>query len=291
MVKMQAAGAGALLYSAGVFFFSVNDALGKWLVVDYGPAQIMAIRTLGVVPILAVVVLRGNIRLLPHDQWGLHLLRIVSSAGDTFAFYFACRTMPLADVMTFYLAAPLIVVAVSALALGEQVDRRRWAAVSIGFVGVVVALRPTSAAFSASALIALGGATMFAITMATTRKLRDTHWLSLVMIQFIGSGVVGGALATASWVATSTTDMALMVLLGLVSMACFAGITRALALAPASLLAPLQYASIAWAALLGWIVWGDVPSLTTLAGVAIIVASGLFLVGSTAAAAERECAT
>ena len=287
MVKMKPAGAGILLYSAGIFFFAVSDAVGKWLVVDYGPAQIMALRTLGVLPILAGVVLRGGITILPRRRWGLQLLRVVVASIDTFAFYCACRALPLVDVMTYYLAAPLFVVALSALALGEYVDARRWAAVSVGFVGVVIALRPSSAAISWSALIALGGSAMFAANMTMTRRLRDMHWLSLVLIQLIGSGIVGGTVAVASWVPTSPAVILSMALLGLMSMACFGAITRALALAPASLLAPLQYASIVWAALIGWLVWGDVPSATTLAGIAIIVGSGLFVIGSATLRVER----
>ena len=111
MVKMKPAGAGILLYSAGIFFFAVSDAVGKWLVVDYGPAQIMALRTLGVLPILAGVVLRGGITILPRRRWGLQLLRVVVASIDTFAFYYACRALPLVDVMTYYLAAPLFVAA------------------------------------------------------------------------------------------------------------------------------------------------------------------------------------
>src|SRR5208283_6133443 len=93
----------------------------------------------------------------------LQLLRVVCMAADTFSFYWATRYMPLADVMTFYMASPLIVTALSAPLLGETVERFRWIAVLIGFIGVVVALRPTPQLFSSASPLALFGATMFAL--------------------------------------------------------------------------------------------------------------------------------
>src|SRR5208283_2951198 len=104
----------------------------------------------------------------------LQLLRVVCMAADTFAFYLATRTMPLADVMTFYMATPLIVTALSAPLLGEKVERFRWIAVAIGFVGVVIALRPSPQMFSWAAPLALFGATTFALSQTITRQLRRT---------------------------------------------------------------------------------------------------------------------
>ncbi len=85
----------------------------------------------------------------------LQVVRVLAMAGDTFAFYWATRSMPLADVMTFYMAAPLIMTALSAPLLGEKVERFRWIAVTIGFVGVLIALRPTPQLFSSASPIAL----------------------------------------------------------------------------------------------------------------------------------------
>ena len=142
-------------------------------------------------------------------------------------------------------------------------------------MGVVVALHPTAAAFTPEALVALGGTIMFGSTIVITRKLRDTHWLPLVGYQFLGSGLIGGLVAAATWVTPGPRDFGLLLLIGAVSVASFLAITKALSITAASVLAPLQYASIVWAALFGWLVWRDVPSAATLAGVAIIAASGL----------------
>ena len=142
-----------------------------------------------------------------------------------------------------------------------------------------------AAALSPSALLALAGSFLFALTITVTRKLRSTDWLTLTAYQVIGTGVVGGLTLLIEWTTPNGTDLALMFAVGIASMLCFMAITKALSLAPASLLAPFQYASIAWAALMGWAVWGDVPGASTLAGVAVIIVSGLFALGSGRAAA------
>jgi S-adenosylmethionine uptake transporter len=269
--------AGILLFLTGVFLFAVNDALGKWLVADYSVAQLMLLRTTGAGAILILMISKTRPSLRLKGQWGLHLLRIACMTGDTFAFYFATRDLPLADVMTFYMAAPLIITALSVPFLGERVGLHRWSAIVVGFVGVLVALQPTEAAFSASSLIALCGATMFAFAITITRKLRDTHWLPLVAWQFAGAGLVGAMLTPFGWVTPGALDLALMFLVGIVAMVCFICITKALALAQASVLAPFQYTSIVWAALLGWVVWGDKPTPPIAIGNAIIIASGLYV--------------
>jgi S-adenosylmethionine uptake transporter len=116
---------------------------------------------------------------------------------------------------------------------------------------------------------------MFALSIVITRQLRQTHWMALVAYQTAGSGLIGGVLCTVGWVTPGLGDIGLMFTVGIVSMGCFMCITKALAMAPASLLAPLQYSSIVWAVLLGWLIWGDTPTPTIMLGIFIIVGSGL----------------
>jgi len=271
------AGLGVVLYLVGVGLFSVNDALGKWLVADYGVGQLMMLRSIGAAVVLAPIVVALRVNLIDARQAPLQVLRIVCSAVDTFSFYYATRFMPLADVMTFYMATPLIVTALSAPLLGEKVERFRWIAVVIGFGGVVIALKPSPQMFSWAAPLALFGATMFALSQTITRQLRRTHWMPLVLWQFVGSGVIGAATVPWAWTTPSPFDVGLMFLVGVVSMTCFIFITRALALARVAVLAPLQYSAILWAAIMGWLVWRDAPTLPIIVGNAVIIASGLFV--------------
>jgi S-adenosylmethionine uptake transporter len=271
------AGLGVVLYLAGVGLFAVNDALGKWLVADYGVGQLMMLRSIGAGVVLAPMILKLRINVIDPRQPGLQVVRVLCAAVDTFAFYYATRTMPLADVMTFYMATPLIVTALSAPLLGEKVERFRWIAVLIGFVGVLIALRPSPQMFSRAAPIALFGATTFALSQTITRELRGIHWLPLVFWQFVGGGLIGAATVPWAWTTPNLFDLGLMFLVGAVSMTCFIFIVRALALARAAVLAPLQYSAILWAAIMGWLVWRDAPTLPIIVGNAIIIGSGLYV--------------
>jgi S-adenosylmethionine uptake transporter len=270
-------GLGVGLYLAGVFLFALNDALGKWLVKDYGVGEFMMLRAIGSACVLGPMMAALRPSLVEVERPWLQALRVVCMAGDTFAFYWATRYMPLADVMTFYMAAPLIVTALSAPLLQEKVEPFRWIAVSAGFVGVVIALRPTPQVFSWASLLALFGAVMFALGQTFTRNLRRAHWLQLTVWQFAGGGLIGAATTPFAWASPGAFDLILMALVGIVSMFCFVLITRALALARAAVLAPLQYSAILWATLMGWIVWRDVPSVPIIVGNAVIIASGLYV--------------
>ena len=276
-LRSGTAGLGVGLYLLGVGFFAINDALGKWLVKDYGVGQLMMLRSIGAVIVLAPMILSLRVNVIDPRQAPLQGLRILVAAVDTFAFHYATRFMPLADVMTFYMATPLIVTALSAPLLGEKVERFRWIAVLVGFVGVVIALRPSPQMFSWAAPLALFGAVMFALSQTITRELRGVHWLPLVLWQFVGSGLIGAATVPFAWTAPTAFDVGLMALVGVVSMLCFICIVRALSLARAAVLAPLQYSAILWAAIMGWLVWRDAPTPTIVVGNAIIIGSGLFV--------------
>jgi S-adenosylmethionine uptake transporter len=268
---------GIFFYLAGVFCFAANDALAKFMVSDYSVAEILLVRSIGGLAMLLPVAWSLRVSLRLHGHWGWHLLRVAAQLGDSYCFYLATWTLPLADVMTFYMAAPIIVTAISGLLMGERVGPYRWGAVIVGFVGVLVALAPTSASFSSGSLIALCGSTMFAVSLVVTRKQRDTHPLILVASQFASSGLVAAALAPLAWVTPGVVDLGLLLLLGVGAAACFLMITRALGLAPASLLAPFQYSAILWAGIFGWIIWQDAPTPRIILGNAILIGSGLFV--------------
>ncbi|MDQ7250873.1 DMT family transporter [Dongia sedimenti] len=272
---------GILCYLIGVAFFALNDALGKHLVGDHSVAQLLFVRGIGAVAVLVPIMLATRIRFRMSGPWWLHAARILLQTADSYCFYFATWHLPLVDVMTFYMSAPIIVTAISGLFLRERVGPYRWSAVIVGFIGVVIALAPGSEPVSGDAMlgsvIALLGASSFAVSLTMTRRLRDNNPFSLVVSQFVVGGIVGAALCPLGWVAPNVTDFGLMLVLGIVAAGCFLLIARALALAPASLLAPFQYSAIFWAALFGWIWWQHEPTLRIVIGNAILIASGLFV--------------
>jgi drug/metabolite transporter (DMT)-like permease len=274
----RSATAGILLMLGGIFLFSVNDALGKWLVATYTVWQVLLIRSAAALVVLAPFIWREGIapfRQAPKPA--LQIVRVIFSTLEVAGFYWAVKYLSLADVMTFYLAAPIYVTAVSALFLREQVGWRRWSAVLIGFVGVIIALRPTSASWSAPALIALAGSFSFSFLMIVTRHLRGTSDTVLVTGQTVAALIFGAAFAPFHWVALTWRDGALLALLGVVAMIAHVCVNRSLKLAPASVVVPYQYTLIVWAIVFGFFVFGDVPEIAMLAGAAVIVGAGIYI--------------
>ena len=176
--------------------------------------------------------------------------------------------------MTYYLAGPIFVTAIAGTVLREPVGWRRWSAVLIGFIGVIVALRPGTATLGRPALI---GSFTFSLSIIATRSLRDTCDVVLVTTQTVGALVFDTVAAPLAWVAQSLRDGVLLALLGIVAMVAHVCVNRSLIVAPASTVVPYQYPTIAWAILFGYLVFGDVPDAGMLAGAAIIVAAGMFI--------------
>ncbi|BCH25010.1 DMT transporter permease [Mesorhizobium sp. L-8-3] len=270
--------AGILLMLLGDFLFALNDAMGKWLVASFSVGQVLLIRSIGAFIVLCPMIARqSGSALFKVERPGLQLLRVVAATADTGLFYTAVAYLPLADVMTFYMAGPIYVAAISHLFLGEKVGWRRWVAILAGFGGVVIALRPSSASLSLASLFALVGSLCFALSLVMNRVLRATSDTTLVTWQTLGALVAGLAFTIGSWRTPTALDLFAMLLLGIVSCAAHLMITRALKLAPASTLAPLQYSLLLWAAVFGLIFFGDVPDTQILIGSGVIVFAGLFI--------------
>lgn len=270
--------AGILIMLAGDFLFALNDAMGKWLVASFSVGQVVLVRSIGAFLVLGPMMIKqGADKLFRTERPWLQFWRVAAATIDTACFYAAVVYLPLADVMSFYMAGPIYVAALSHFLLGEKVGWRRWTAILIGFCGVLVMLKPSSSAFSLSSLYALAGSVAFAFAIILSRRLRGTTDTTLVTWQTIGTMLVGGALAIGNWHTPSALDTAAMLLLGIVSCIAHLLITRALKLAPASTLAPLHYTLLLWAVILGFIFFGDVPGLRVLTGAGIVVLAGMFI--------------
>jgi drug/metabolite transporter (DMT)-like permease len=274
--RTAVAGIGLML--AGIGLFSINDALGKWLLATYSVGELLLIRSVAAMILLAPFVRRAGIAAITGaPRPGLQIVRVVLSTLEVAMFFWAVSYLPLADTVTFYLAGPVYVTALSVILLGETVGWQRWAAVLVGFAGVVLALRPTAASLTLPALIALTGSVFFAFLMIATRFLRETPNTVLVGGQIAGTLVFGAVVAPFGWVTPSPRDFALMALFGVLSIMALACVNRSLKLAAASVVVPYQYTIIVWAIVLGYAVFGDVPDPLTLAGAAVIIAAGLYI--------------
>ncbi len=274
----EAIGLGIMMMLLGDFLFSANDVMGKWLVATYTVGQVLLIRSAAAMIVMAPMVWRAGWRsLVEVEKPKTQIARVLLSIVELMGFYAAVIYLPIADVMTFYLAGPIWVAALSPFMLGEKVGWRRWTAIGVGFVGVVIALNPSAQTLSAPALISIAGSVAFALMVVMSRQLRGTPDLTLVFWQTAGALVAGMVIAPFGWVPPTPRDWVLLCALGVIAMAAHFAINRSLKLAPAAVVAPFQYTLLLWAVLFGWFVFGDVPKTSMLIGAVIIVGAGLFI--------------
>jgi drug/metabolite transporter (DMT)-like permease len=269
------AGIGLMLLS--IFMFSFGDAVGKFMVATYSVGQLLWLRACAALIVLSPMVWRHRAEFTRLERPWLQLLRVVLSTLEVTAFFLATVYLPLADVITYYLACPIFVTALSAIVLRERVGWRRWSAIVVGFCGVLIALRPSSQTVSWPAMIALGGSLSFAVLMLITRSLRATPDVVLASSQFAGTFVLGALLSPAGWITPGAGSLALFAASGCISVGALLCVNRSLKLAPASVVVPYQYSMIVWAVMFGYAVFGDAPSWATITGAAIIIGAGLYI--------------
>jgi drug/metabolite transporter (DMT)-like permease len=269
-------GIGLTLISA--VLFANTNAAAKWVMTGIPTGELLWIRAVVALGVVSFFIPRYEwARLWTGGQLHLHALRNICSAIEILCFYWAISKTPMADMTTIYLASPIYVTALAAVFLHEKVGWRRWSAVLVGFVGVLVAMQPSGESVSAPVLIAVGGSMLYAISLVATRRLRGTPSTVLVATQMITLILLSSATATVGWMMPSLLQVAVMVAIGVVSLVAFWTVNEGLHLAPASVVAPFNYTSIIWATLLGFLVFGDIPATTTLSGAGIIVGAGLFI--------------
>jgi drug/metabolite transporter (DMT)-like permease len=269
------AGIGLMLLS--IFMFSFGDAMGKFIVATYSVGQLLLLRACAALLVLMPMMWRQRAEFAHLERPWLQLLRVTLSTLEVAAFFLATVYLPLADVITYYLACPIFVTALSAITLREHVGWRRWTAVLIGFCGVLIALRPSAQTVSWPAMIALGGSLSFALLMLITRSLRATPDIVLASSQFTGTLVLGALMSPFGWVTPSLGSLVLFAAAGGTSAVALLCVNRSLKLAPASVVVPYQYSMIVWAVLFGYVAFGDVPSSATIVGAAIIIGAGFYI--------------
>jgi drug/metabolite transporter (DMT)-like permease len=270
---------GIAIMVGAIFLFSMNDVLGKWLAASYAAPQILLFRSVTAIIVLIPVIWRIGFRsLIDVERPWLQAARAVLATIEVAFFYWSVAYLPLADAMTYYLAGPIYVTVMAAVFLREKVGWRRWSAVLVGFIGVVIALGPSAISFGWPALIAFAGSIIYAVFLVVTRTLRGTPDSVMAAWQIGCALVLGVVGAPFVWVPLAHwQDGFLLCLLGVVALMAIIGVNRSLALAPASVVVPYQYTMIVWAVIFGYLVFGNIPKAQTLIGAAIIVAAGLFI--------------
>lgn len=263
----------------GVFLFGVMNALVKLMADSYPIMQLVFFRSaLALLPLLWPVIVAGGIAVLKTDRPMGHVIRSLIGVAAMWFYFKGFSMLPLADANAILFAAPLIMTALSVPILGERVGPRRWAAVFVGFVGVLIMVNPTGGGDLAGALVCLAGAfgSGFAINFVrllsrTEPSVRIVFWFSLV------SAVVAGALAIPDWVAPSLEDLPLLFAIGIVGGLAQMCLTSSLRLAPVAVVVPFDYTGMIWAVLFG-LLWAEIPGWNIWVGSAVVIASGLYIV-------------
>ncbi|WP_228064356.1 DMT family transporter [Novilysobacter avium] len=260
--------------------FAFMDAGLKALAGTYPAMQVAALRGAASLPFILVwVMATSGLRPLLRVRWPLHLLRGAIGIGMTASFAFALRTLPLTTGYSIYFVAPLLITALSVPVLGEKVGPRRWTAIAIGMVGMLVLLRPSGEGmFSWAALAVLLAATGYAVSAITVRVLARTDSnASMIVWLLVMLSIGAGALAWPNWVPLRAEHAWIIVGTGLAGAIGQYAITAAFRSGSASLLAPLEYTGLVWVVLLDVTIWGVLPDAITWLGAGIIVASGLYM--------------
>jgi drug/metabolite transporter (DMT)-like permease len=271
---------GIMLMIAAMILIPSMDAIAKHLSARYPLSQIVWARYFFYFLILLPMLLRyhGAAALLPAHL-PLQLLRGSFLLISTALFFAAIATSPLADTLALAFVSPFVVTALSPWLLGEHVGIRRWAAVSVGFFGACIIIRPGFSEFGWGNVSALGAGICYALYLIITRKLSSGGVAPLITMTFTGltGTVVMSLIVPFSWQMPNATDLTWMMAIGVIAAIGHYLITQSFQYASASLLAPYTYCEIVTATLLGFVIFGDFPDRWTWLGIAVIILSGLYI--------------
>jgi len=290
----------------GVVIFSVQDVIVKDLSGLYPVHEMLFIRSVvGFVPLALVISWTngiGGFRVHPAA-----VLRGVVHFFSYSVYYLALSALPLAETVTLYYTNPLIITALSVPFLGENVGWRRWSAVGVGFVGLVIVLQPGVTEIQPAMLLALLSACFYGVSMLITRRNAKTvsapsfaiHSMVILAICAGLSGLVIGdgrfdgmddrsaQFLLRAWSVPGWGDFLLLASCGLIAAVAFYLLSQAYRVAPASVITPFEYSSLPTAVLFGYLFWGDLPGAATWAGLALIVGAGLYIVHREAVQGRR----
>ncbi|MCC7276282.1 MAG: DMT family transporter [Alphaproteobacteria bacterium] len=263
-----------------VSVFAVLNAAIKWQVARYPVSEVVFIRCLfALIPCLVVVGLSGGLKLVRTRRLGWHVSRSTLQFISMNCAFLAYGMMPLADAVAIGFASPIILTALSVPLLGEKVGVYRWSAVVLGFVGVLIMVKPSGDMLQSGAVFALANALFGAMLSIGIRRLSATE-ASATLVFYNATttfAISAMTLPFFTWVPPAWEDVAMIGGIGVSSGIAQFWWTQAFRFCPAAILAPFSYMSMIWAVLLGFVVWGDVPTPSLIVGAVIVAACGLFI--------------
>ena len=271
---------GAILLLA-VGSFSFMDAGLKVLSSGYSPLQIASMRCLSSLPLILIWVgLRGGFRQLLRVRFTLHALRAAIGIVMLATFVYGLRHLPLSEAYSIFFIAPLLITAFAAFILGERIEWQRWAAVAAGLAGVLIVLQPTGAGVATlpglAVVICAVGYALSAILVRILGRTDSTESMVFWVMALMGAGAT--LLALPQWRAIQPQHWIVIAGVGVSGCVGQWAITEAFKIGEASFIAPFEYSALAWGLGLDWLLWRDMPGARALAGAAVIIASGIYLI-------------
>jgi len=259
--------------------FSILDATQKTLILYHSVFQLLLVKYFFVLFLSLVESKRkNNLNFYKSKKIKLQIFRSLLSVVESGCFVLSFKYLSLADAHSVGSLAPVIVVALSAIFLKEKVSTKTWIAIFVGFIGVLIILRPTSSIFDPKALLPLLAAFVLGLYQVVTKKVseHDTTETSLFYTSIIGIFIMS-LLASNFWSPVSSSSYILFLIVGIFfSLGIYLQII-ALSMARASIIQPFHYTLIFWAIIFGYIFYNDIPDLFTIVGAVIITLSGIFV--------------
>jgi len=271
---------GMLLISIAVILFAVMDTISKYLTRDYPVTNVLWARYLfHTLLVIAVIAPRHGTVLVRTNRLGLQMVRGSMLAGASLLFVTAIKYMPLAEATAIQFISPLLVTLLAVIFLKEKVDLSRWLAILAGFSGVLIIIRPGSGIFTWASLLPLGTAILFASYQVLTRHFagRESPYTLIFYPGIVGMLLLSPTLPFAWTAPQSLSHLTLLAIAGIIGGSSHLILIRAYELAPASRLAPFSYTQLIWVTLAGYVVFGNFPDALSLAGIAILMASGTYI--------------
>ena len=265
----------------GMFTLVLMDAVAKWLVeANISPVQVLAIRSWIIISIILLVLfVRKEVGALKTRRPIAHGFRGAFGFAAPLCFFLALKHLPLVDATVVFFSSTFILTAMSALVFKERVGIHRWGAVVTGFAGVLIAVDPRGDGELSAYLLVLCSAFVYALLLLTGKRLTEQDSvISLVFSFNLMLGVVSTLLLPLVWIPVTWTIVAIFLLLSILALAGHYLLTTAFSRAQISAIAPFEYTAVVWAALVGYLVWLDIPSLQVWIGALIITASGLYVI-------------
>lgn len=273
-----------------VFLFSCMDALIKWTAADYPIGQIVFFRNVfAFIPVLMFVRRAGGIAVLRTHRMGGHFIRGFVGVTAMICVFTSFALLPLGEAVALALSGPIFLTALSVPMLGERVGVRRWSAVVVGFMGILVMARPGVGVFQPAALLAIAGALFYALAMISVRRLNQTESAAAIVFYFTLFAAAIGALSLPfQWVTPDPMGYVFLIGIGLIGGLAQLAMTQAFRLSPVAVIAPFEYGALVFAVGFGYFIWRDVPDVYIIVGSLIVIASGLYILHRETTLAKRR---